>query len=96
MTDLSEDMVQRIANLARLSLSDDERRYYMGQLSSIVKYVDRLSELDEQLSDIKLDDVGSVHPEREDIRVAEFSLEAALENAPKKVGTAFQVPKIIE
>ncbi|MFW7378313.1 MAG: Asp-tRNA(Asn)/Glu-tRNA(Gln) amidotransferase subunit GatC [Oligoflexus sp.] len=96
MTEMSEDMVQRVAQLARLNLSDEERRFYQKQLASIIGYVERLSELDERLAQIQNPDESPVHPEREDEMLADFNLEAALENAPKKVGTAFQVPKIIE
>lgn len=96
MTKVSEDLVRRVSQLARLSLSEEEQRFYVGQLTSIVDYVERLDELDERLSqlDQQAEDVET--PERDDVIVNEISLEAALENAPKKVGTAFQVPKIIE
>lgn len=96
MIDLSEDMVQRVAQLAHLNLSDEELHYFMGQLSSIVGYVERLNELDEQLLAGLENQDEAVSTLRDDVVASDFSLEAALENAPKKVGTAFQVPKIIE
>ncbi|HTP29226.1 MAG TPA: Asp-tRNA(Asn)/Glu-tRNA(Gln) amidotransferase subunit GatC [Anaeromyxobacteraceae bacterium] len=95
---LSLDEVRRIAVLARLQLSPDEERVFQGQLSSILDYVDELSELD----------VSGVEPMTHALAVEELpglrddrvrpSLppEAALANAPERQGTCFKVPRIIE
>jgi aspartyl-tRNA(Asn)/glutamyl-tRNA(Gln) amidotransferase subunit C len=43
---LSRDDVVKIANLARLALTDEELAHYGGQLSAILDYAARLNELD--------------------------------------------------
>ncbi len=43
---LSKEDVQKIAHLARLSLSDEEVERFAGQLTDILDYVDVLAELD--------------------------------------------------
>lgn len=44
--ELSHDEVRRIAELAKLELTDDEVALYAGQLSSVLRYFERLQELD--------------------------------------------------
>lgn len=44
--ELSHDEVRRIAELAKLDLTDDEISLYAGQLSHILQYFERLNELD--------------------------------------------------
>ncbi len=43
---LTPDAVDRIAVLARLQLTDDERRLLAGQLAAILDYVDQLAAAD--------------------------------------------------
>ncbi|MBI5135528.1 Asp-tRNA(Asn)/Glu-tRNA(Gln) amidotransferase subunit GatC [Candidatus Uhrbacteria bacterium] len=43
---LNIDEVKKIANLARLHLTDEEVELYRGQLSSILDYVGQLKEVD--------------------------------------------------
>lgn len=43
---LSRQEVEKIARLARLSLSDEEIEQYRGQLSEVLTYVEQLKELD--------------------------------------------------
>ena len=44
--ELSHDEVRRIAELAKLDLTDDEVTLYAGQLSKILDYFRKLQELD--------------------------------------------------
>lgn len=44
--ELSRDEVRRIAELARLELTDQEVALYAGQLSHILQYFERLREVD--------------------------------------------------
>lgn len=43
---ISLELVQKIARLARLTLSPDEEKLYAQQLSDILGYVEKLNELD--------------------------------------------------
>jgi aspartyl-tRNA(Asn)/glutamyl-tRNA(Gln) amidotransferase subunit C len=44
--ELSHEEVRRIAELAKLDLTDDEVNLYAGQLSHILQYFQRLQEVD--------------------------------------------------
>jgi aspartyl-tRNA(Asn)/glutamyl-tRNA(Gln) amidotransferase subunit C len=46
MADLSRDDVLKLAQLARLSLSDDEVSEFTGELNEILKYVEQLNDVD--------------------------------------------------
>jgi aspartyl-tRNA(Asn)/glutamyl-tRNA(Gln) amidotransferase subunit C len=93
---IDENLVRHIEKLARLSLSDEERKLYQGQLSSIVEYVGKLKELNlegvaplahaAELFNIFRDDKKSPH----------LSQEEVLKNTPQQMYGFFSVPKIIE
>lgn len=46
MTQLTKDQVRHIAKLARLRLSEDEVTKFTTELTSILKYIDTLQEVD--------------------------------------------------
>tara|TARA_Y100000310_G_scaffold333345_2_gene410694 strand:- start:192 stop:488 length:297 start_codon:yes stop_codon:yes gene_type:complete len=46
MATLSNDDVRHIAKLARLNLSDDEVKKFSTELTDILKYIDKLQEVD--------------------------------------------------
>ena len=43
---LSRDQVLHVARLARLELTDDEIERYSGELSKVLDYIEKISELD--------------------------------------------------
>lgn len=94
---VDKQLVERVAELANLALKDDEVAHYETQLGRILSYIEQLGELKDALgSDWRSDTKGASTPERRDIAVASLSPEEALSQAPRRVGTAFQVPRIIE
>lgn len=87
-------LVQHVANLANLRLSDAELKHYETQLGNILGYVAQLNEIELKAADpFSLD---AVTPEREDVAAKSLATERAMAEAPQKVGTAFQVPRILE
>lgn len=95
---LSLEEVRRIAELARLRLSAEEERTFAVQLSAILEHVRALEELD--VSDVEPMThalaAGEVPALREDEVRPGLSPEEAVAAAPARVGTAFEVPRIIE
>jgi aspartyl-tRNA(Asn)/glutamyl-tRNA(Gln) amidotransferase subunit C len=90
-------LVKHVAELANLALTDDEVVHYEKQLGRILDHVAQLSELKDALgADWRGDTKGDPTPERPDIARPSLSPEEAMAEAPRKVGTAFQVPRIIE
>ncbi|MEM7030411.1 MAG: Asp-tRNA(Asn)/Glu-tRNA(Gln) amidotransferase subunit GatC [Chloroflexota bacterium] len=96
MAKLSLEEVEGIAELARLSLTDDEKQMFQDQLSAILDYVEQLQGLDTDntlasSSALPLDNVM-----RNDNQVPSFSVDEALSNAPAKADNQFRVKPILE
>ena len=94
---LSPDEVRRIAALAKLRLSPEEETRLAGELSAILDYVRQLEELDVSGVEPMTHALAAGEtPFREDAALPCLPPEEALANAPARVGTCFQVPRIIE
>ena len=95
---LSLDEVRRIAVLARLRLTPEEEQVFQGQLSAILEYVEQLKELDVSGVEPMTHALGAGDqpPLRDDLVRPSLPPEEALANAPRREGTCFRVPRIIE
>jgi len=96
MSRITREEVERIAALARLSLSVDEISQMRVDLDSILDYAEQLAELDTENVEVTTHVVPVSTPHREDIVRPSFPTELALSNAPAAEGDAFLVPKVIE
>lgn len=87
--------VEKIAELAKLQFSEEEKKRLATQLSTILEYVEKLNELD--LTDVEptYQVVASELTFREDEVGKGLSQSEALQNAPAKHGDFFSVPKVI-
>jgi aspartyl-tRNA(Asn)/glutamyl-tRNA(Gln) amidotransferase subunit C len=92
---IDTSLISRLEELARLKLSAAERTKLTGDLSEILKMVEKLEELDttgvEPLVYIN-DEVNVLRADKVDHQV---SAEDAFKNAPNADGTYFKVPKVI-
>ena len=95
---LSLEEVRRIAELARLRLSEEEERTFAGQLSAILDHVRLLEELDVTTVEPMTHALaaGDLPALRDDVVLPSLGPEAATAAAPAREGTAFKVPRIIE
>ena len=88
--------VDQIAELARLSLSAEEKGRYREQLAAILDYAARLQALDTS----GIQPTSSVLPARSVLRKDEsrpgLSREELLRNAPLTENSQFRVPPILE
>ncbi|MBN1586197.1 MAG: Asp-tRNA(Asn)/Glu-tRNA(Gln) amidotransferase subunit GatC [Candidatus Omnitrophica bacterium] len=93
---LEESQVQHVARLARIRLTPEEIHEMTTQLDKIVGYVGELDGVD--TADVEPTfHVLPVHNVfRPDEIQASLDPEAALASAPKRSGTSFQVPTVIE
>ncbi len=96
---LTEKDVRYVAELAHLELSDGELRKFMPQLDSILKYMEKLNQLDttkvEPMAQVSV--IASENPSlRTDCTQESFSNEQALANAPEQGAGSFKVPSVIE
>lgn len=94
---VDKKLVQHVASLANLELTEDELNHYENQLGKVLGYIAQLAEMPDDLgNDFRADTLGGATPERPDVQKPSLPAEEALAEAPKKLGTAFQVPRIIE
>jgi aspartyl-tRNA(Asn)/glutamyl-tRNA(Gln) amidotransferase subunit C len=96
MPRISLEEVERIASLARLSLSRPEAAQFAGELDTILGYVETLSGLDTEGVEATCHVIPLATPLREDRAVEPMPSELALANAPEHEGSAFVVPKVID
>ncbi len=88
--------VERVAKLARLELTDEEKETFTDQMDAILAYVDKLNELDTSNIIPTAHAVPMENAFREDQVVPSIGVDNALANAPDRVEGFFRVPKVIE
>jgi len=94
---IDDKITKRIAELAKLDLTEQEVKEYSKDLSNILKWMEELKEVDVS----EVEPITSVTKnklyEREDNTEEEtVEREKILSNAPENVGDYFTVPKVIE
>lgn len=88
--------VSRIANLARLALTDEERDLYTRQLSEILDYVEQIRALD--TTDVPPTSHVLNRPvDRDDVVGGALDRDEALANAPDaaRASGLFKVPRVM-
>ena len=94
---IDQELVQHVAGLAHLDLTAEEVRYYEAQLKKVLDYIGMLDAMPDELgSSWRSDVLGPATLERPDAMTPSLDPDLALAGAPQKIGTAFQVPRIIE
>jgi aspartyl-tRNA(Asn)/glutamyl-tRNA(Gln) amidotransferase subunit C len=88
--------IEHLSKLARLSLSQDEKRLYESQLSGILDFMETLNGLDTKDIEPTSHVVSLDNVEREDAPRPCLEREEALMNAPDRTEKFYRVPKIIE
>ncbi len=92
---ITKKEVEHVADLARLSLSDDELEKMTGQLDTILSYMDTLNTLDTSQVQPTTHVFSVSNAFREDIVQESLSQTDAVKNGPLQDGQFFQVPKVI-
>ena len=94
---IDDKLLNRLENLAHLRIDESKRAEVEKNLSDILDFVENLGELDTESVDEKFSMENKPMRLREDEpKRDEETIKEVLNNAPKKVGTMFEVPKIIE
>jgi aspartyl-tRNA(Asn)/glutamyl-tRNA(Gln) amidotransferase subunit C len=88
--------VLKVANLARLKLSEAEIDDCTEKLGKILEYVDSLSEVNTDDVEPLVHAVELSNVFREDVVTPSLPQQAALANAPKSDGRFFLVPRILD
>lgn len=88
--------VAYVAKLARLNLTDEETRLFQRQLADVLKYAEKLKEVDVSSVDAAAHGVPMFNVFREDEPCDWLTAEEALSNAPLKANQLFIVTKVVE
>src|SRR4051812_22440178 len=96
---ITEADIEKIALLAHLEITDEERRSFTPQIAEIVAYVEQLNELDTRQIEPS---TGGLTPEgerteaaREDTVRPSLGQQLALDQAPDAAAGHFRVPKVL-
>ena len=94
--DIGTKQIEKVANLSRIKLTDEEKGIFREQLTDILGYIEKLNELD-------TDDVQPMayatslkNVFREDKQESSFARQEILELSPSSVNGFFKVPKVLE
>jgi aspartyl-tRNA(Asn)/glutamyl-tRNA(Gln) amidotransferase subunit C len=96
MSKPSELDVAYVAQLARLKLTAEETQLFQKQLGEVLKYADKLKEVDVSHVEAAAHAVPIFNVFREDEPRDWFTAEEALSNAPRKANNLFIVTKVVE
>jgi aspartyl-tRNA(Asn)/glutamyl-tRNA(Gln) amidotransferase subunit C len=96
---ITESDIEKIAELAHLEITPEERKSFTPQIAEIVAYVEQLNELDTSLIEPA---TGGLTPEhagtnaaREDSVRPSLGQQTALDQAPDPASGHFRVPKVL-
>ena len=96
MAGTSDLDVAYVARLARINVTEDEAKIFQKQLDDVLKYVEKLRQLDLTGLDATAHALPVFNVFREDAARDWFTAEQALRNAPRQAGGLFIVPKVVE
>lgn len=93
LSQISKDEVKHVANLARLSLSEEEVDMFTEQLDAIIGFAEQLNELDTENIEPTTHVLELKNVLRDDQARESVPREEALKNAPDERDGQFKVPK---
>jgi aspartyl-tRNA(Asn)/glutamyl-tRNA(Gln) amidotransferase subunit C len=91
----NNDIVEYVANLARIELSSEEKEYIGPQLSEILDYIEKLDQLEVEDVEPKRRVFPQDNILREDKAEDKNYNSKILANAPEVQDNHFKVPKVI-
>ena len=96
---ITESDIEKIAQLAHLEITAEERRAFTPQIAEVVTYVEQLNELDTSAVEPS---TGGLTPEgertdsaRDDVVRPSLGQSLALDQAPDPASGHFRVPKVL-
>jgi len=96
MAGTSELDVAYVARLARLALTKDEAQIFQKQLEDVLKYAEKLRQVDVTGVEAAAHALSVFNVFRDDSPRDWFTAEQALSNAPRQANGLFVVPKVVE
>lgn len=92
---VNDEMINKIANLARLEFNSEEKENIKNDLQQMIGFIDKLNELDTTGVEPLLHMNENINVLRDDEVSGTISREEAFKNAPLHDEQFFKVPKVI-
>jgi len=93
---INKELVEKIADLAKLEITDDEKKRYTKQLSDIFRYFDEVKSLDLEQVEETSHITGLENVLRDDEVHLIYSTEKLLKEAPEMEGEQIKVPGVMK
>jgi len=93
---IDQEQVQHVASLAKLSLNDDQLKYFTTQLDEIIGLFETLNEVDTEGIEPTSSVTDQINVMREDVADNWGQSQALLKNAPDAEKGYIKVPTIID
>jgi len=88
--------VKRVAHLARIAITEEEAVAYLGELNTILGFVEQLGEIDVTGVEPMTSVVEQTMKMRDDVVTDGFYANRVTANAPVSDDEFFVVPKVVE
>lgn len=92
---ISQEQIEHVAWLARIELTENEKRVFTEQLNEILDYFKKIDEIDTLKIKPTFHVIDLVNVMREDKVVPSLSRKDALKNTPQKEDSYIKAPKIL-
>jgi aspartyl-tRNA(Asn)/glutamyl-tRNA(Gln) amidotransferase subunit C len=93
---IDRDTVNRVAALAKLQFTEEEKTQLEEDMTKIVTYFEKMNELDTEGVEPLVFLTDEINAFREDEAQITITHEEALKNAPERNSDYFKVPKFLE
>lgn len=87
--------IEHVAKLARLKLTDAEKKRFSNQMGTIIKYIEKLNELDTKNVEPTAHVLGLENVFRDDIATNRLTDQDPINDSPAHSKGHYEVPKII-
>ena len=94
--EVTSEMIDRLAHLAKLKFSEEEKKVLKSDLERMIEFVEKLKEVDTAGTEPLLHITRTQNILREDEIKQTITKQEALLNAPLTDGDFFKVPKVIK
>ena len=94
--DISISQIEQVARLSRIKLTDEEKDIFREQLNGILRYIEKLNELDTEDVQPMAYATSTKNVFREDRQESSFPRQEILELSPSNTRGFFKVPKVLE
>lgn len=94
--EITDDIVDHIAHLARLEFNGEEKSNIKSDLINIIDFVDQLNAVDTEGVEPLIFMTDAINVLREDVQEDTITQEEALKNAPNHDSDYFKIAKVLK